>query len=115
MKRLVEGGKYGDIEEINYLVFDNFKEISIYLRNVSCDLNMCRFKKCKKDCLYKNRIEELKEEYIIVVNYLLLVKWLYKDEKFLENIIVDEVYNLIEKGYDFFLSIINLKFLRYLL
>lgn len=74
MERLVEGGKYGDIEEINYSVFDNFKEISIHLRNVSCDPNMCRPKNAK-DCLYKNRIEELKEEHITVVNHSLLAKW----------------------------------------
>ncbi|HBF4255448.1 helicase C-terminal domain-containing protein [Clostridioides difficile] len=115
LKRLVEGGKYGDIEEINYSVFDNFKEISTHLRNVSCDPNMCRPKKCKKDCLYKNRIEELKEEHITVVNHSLLAKWPYKDEKPLENIIVDEAHNLTEKGYDFFSSIINSKSLRYLL
>lgn len=39
----------------------------------------------------------------------------YKDEKPLENIIVDEAHNLTEKGYDFFSSIINSKSLRYLL
>ncbi|MGO0807021.1 hypothetical protein ACTPEF_23390, partial [Clostridioides difficile] len=42
-------------------------------------------------------------------------KWPYKDEKPLENIIVDEAHNLTEKGYDFFSSIINSKSLRYLI
>lgn len=115
LERLVEGGKHGDIEEINYWVLDNFKEINVHLRNISCDPNMCRPKKCKKDCLYKKRTEELKEEHITVVNHSLLAKWPYKDEKPLENIIVDEAHNLTEKGYDFFSSIINSKSLRYLL
>ncbi|HGS9923461.1 TPA: exonuclease, partial [Clostridioides difficile] len=48
-------------------------------------------------------------------NHSLLAKWPYKDEKPLENIIVDEAHNLTEKGYDFFSSIINSKSLRYLL
>lgn len=115
LERLVEGGKYGDIEEINYWVLDNFKEINTHLRNISCDPNMCKPKKCKKECLYKNRTEELKDEHITVINHSLLAKWPYKDEKPLENIIVDEAHNLTEKGYDFFSSIINSKSLRYLL
>ena len=46
--------------------------------------------------------EELKDEDITVVNHSLLARWPYTDEKPMENIIVDEAHNLVEKGYDFF-------------
>ena len=76
---------------------------------------MCRPKKCFKDCLYKKRTEELKEEDITVINHSLLAKWPYKEEKPLEHIIVDEGHNLAEKGYDFFSSVIDYKMLNYFL
>ncbi|MBO3445182.1 helicase C-terminal domain-containing protein [Clostridium sp. CCUG 7971] len=113
LERLTEEGKYGDIEEISHLIIQRFKELELHLRYVCCDPNLCRPKKCFKNCLYKNRIEELKEEDITVINHSLLAKWPYKEEKPLENIIVDEGHNLVEKGYEFFSSIIDYKMLNY--
>ncbi|MEF9992042.1 MAG: helicase C-terminal domain-containing protein [Romboutsia sp.] len=113
IEQLVEDGKYGDIEEINYWVLNHFEEITEHLRYVSCDPNLCRPKKCHRKCLYKNRVEELKEEDITVINHSLLAKWPYKEEKPIENIIVDEAHNLTEKGYDFFSSIIEYRSLKY--
>ncbi|RDY24661.1 exonuclease [Romboutsia maritimum] len=115
LERLVDDGKYGDIEEINYYVTNYFKNLDNHLRKVSCDPNLCRPKKCYKNCLYKKRIEELKEEDITVINHSLLAKWPYKEEKPLENIIVDEAHNLTEKGYEFFSSIVDSKVLKYFL
>ncbi|MGL6104755.1 helicase C-terminal domain-containing protein [Romboutsia sp.] len=113
LEKLIEEGRYGDIEEINYWILQHFQEIINHLRYVSCDPNLCRPKKCMKNCLYKKRIEELKEEEITVINHSLLAKWPYKEEKPLEHIIVDEAHNLVEKGYDFFSSIVNYKALNY--
>lgn len=115
LERLVEEGEYGDIEEINYWILNHFEEINTHLRYVGCDPNLCRPKKCFKDCLYKKRTEELKEEDITVINHSLLAKWPYKEEKPLEHIIVDEGHNLAEKGYDFFSSVIDYKMLNYFL
>lgn len=115
LERLVSEGKYGDIEEINYWILNNFPDIITHLRNVSCDPNLCKPKKCYKECLYKKRVEELKEEDITVVNHSLLARWPYKDEKPIENLIVDEAHNLVEKGYEFFASEIEYRSLKYFL
>ncbi|RDY29467.1 exonuclease [Romboutsia weinsteinii] len=115
LERLVEEGLYGDIEEINYWIINHFDSLENHIRHISCDPNLCRPKKCIKNCLYKRRVEELKEEDITVINHSLLSKWPYKEEKPIENIIVDEAHNLVEKGYDFFSSIVESRSLRYFL
>ncbi|MCR8745022.1 helicase C-terminal domain-containing protein [Romboutsia lituseburensis] len=115
LEQLIKDGIHGDIEEINTWITTNFPYINNHLKHVSCDPNLCRPKKCYKECLYKKRIEELKEEDITVINHSLLAKWPYKEEKPLENIIVDEGHNLVEKGYDFFSSTVEYKSLMYFL
>ena len=115
LERLVSEGKYGDIEEINHYIFNNFPEIITHLRHIACDPNLCKPKKCYKECLYKKRVEELKEEDITVVNHSLLAKWPYKDEKPIENLIVDEAHNLVEKGYEFFASEVDYRALKFFL
>ncbi len=102
IENLIKDGKYGDIEEINYWALRHFKDLQNHLLKVSCDADLCKPKKCNQKCIYKNRIEELKDEDITVINHSLLAKWPYTEEKPLENIIVDEAHNLTEKGYDFF-------------
>lgn len=115
LERLVKQGIYGDIEEINYWILSNFPDIITHLRHVACDPNLCKPKKCYKECLYKKRVEELKEEDITVVNHSLLARWPYKDEKPIENLIVDEAHNLVEKGYEFFSSEVEYRSLKYFL
>lgn len=115
LERLVSEGIYGDIEEINYWIFNNFPEIITHLRHIACDPNLCKPKKCYKECLYKKRVEELKEEDITVVNHSLLARWPYKDEKPIENLIVDEAHNLVEKGYEFFASEVEYRSLKFFL
>ena len=115
LDNLVKEGEFGDIEEINYSVIKHFEKIEEHISNVRCDPNTCKPKKCNFECLYKNRIEELVDEDITVINHSLLAKWPYKEEKPLEHIIVDEAHNLTEKGYDFFSSTIESKRLMYML
>lgn len=115
LERLTEEGKYGDIEEINYWILNYFEEMCNHLIQVACDSNLCRPKNCTKQCLYKNRVEELKEEDITIINHSLLAKWPYKEEKPLEYIIVDEAHNLVEKGYEFFSGVVNYRALNYFL
>lgn len=115
LERLVENGLYGDIEEINYWIISHFKSIINHIRQIACDPNLCKPKKCFKECLYKKRVEQLKEEDITVVNHSLLARWPYKEEKPIENLIVDEAHNLVEKGYDFFASEIDYRAFRYFL
>ena len=115
LERLVINGLYGDIEEINYWILNHFPDIINHLRQIACDPNLCKPKKCFRECLYKKRVEELKEEDITVVNHSLLAKWPYKDEKPIENLVVDEAHNLVEKGYDFFASEIEYRGMRYFL
>ncbi|MGN1033298.1 MAG: exonuclease domain-containing protein, partial [Intestinibacter sp.] len=115
IENLIKDGKYGDIEEINYWVLNHFKELQNHLRRVVCDVDLCKPKKCHENCLYKKRVEELKDEDITVVNHSLLARWPYVDEKPLENIIVDEAHNLIEKGYDFFSQEVEHSSFRYFL
>lgn len=115
LERLVEDGKYGDIEEINSWVLKHFNGIGNHIIYSSCDSNLCKPKKCYKNCLYKRRVEELKEEDITIINHSLLAKWPYKEEKPIENLIIDEAHNLTEKGYDFFSSIVDTRTLLYFL
>lgn len=115
IENLIKDGKYGDIEEINYWVLNHFKELQSHLLRVICDVDLCKPKKCYENCLYKKRVEELKDEDITVVNHSLLARWPYMDEKPLENIIVDEAHNLVEKGYDFFSQEIEYNSFRYFL
>ena len=115
IENLIKDGKYGDIEEINYWVLNHFKELQNHLNRVVCDVDLCKPKKCYENCLYKRRVEELKDEDITVVNHSLLAKWPYIDEKPLENIIVDEAHNLVEKGYDFFSQEIEYNSFKYFL
>ena len=115
IENLIKDGKYGDIEEINYWVLNHFKELQNHLNKVVCDVDLCKPKKCYENCLYKRRVEELKDEDITVVNHSLLAKWPYIDEKPLENIIVDEAHNLVEKGYDFFSQEIEYNSFKYFL
>ena len=115
LERLVEEGNYGDIEEINYWVTNHFIGIKNHITYLSCDPNLCMPKKCTKNCLYKKRVEDLKEEDITVINHSLLAKWPYKEEKAIENLIVDEAHNLTEKGYEFFSSVVNSKSFKHFL
>ena len=115
IENLIKEGKYGDIEEISYLLLEHFKELREHIMKVACDVDLCKPKKCGENCLYKKRVEELKDEDITVVNHSLLAKWPYTDEKPMENIIVDEAHNLVEKGYDFFSQEIEYKNFRYFL
>lgn len=115
LERLVEEGNYGDIEEINYWVIKHFEGINNHIIYSSCDPNLCKPKKCIKNCLYKKRVEELKEEDITIINHSLLAKWPYKEEKPIENLIVDEAHNLTEKGYEFFSGIVDSRVLLYFL
>ena len=48
---------------------------------VACDVDLCKPKKCGENCIYKKRVEELKDEDITVVNHSLLAKWPYTDKK----------------------------------
>lgn len=115
IENLIKDGKYGDIEEINYWVLNHFKELKNHLFKVNCDVDLCKPKKCHENCLYKKRVEELKDEDITVVNHSLLARWPYIEEKPIENIIVDEAHNLVEKGYDFFSEEIEYNSFRYFL
>ena len=115
IENLIKDGIYGDIEEISYWLLENFPELQYHINRVVCDVDLCKPKKCFENCLYKKRVEELKEEDITVVNHSLLARWPYMDEKPIENIIVDEAHNLVEKGYDFFSEEIEYNSLRYFL
>ena len=80
IENLIKEGKYGDIEEISYLLLEHFKELREHIMKVVCDVDLCKPKKCGENCLYKKRVEELKDEDITVVNHSLLAKWPYTDE-----------------------------------
>lgn len=115
IENLIKDGIYGDIEEINYLLLETFPNLQSHINKVVCDVDLCKPKKCFESCLYKKRVEELKDEDITVVNHSLLARWPYTDEKPMENIIVDEAHNLVEKGYDFFSEEIEYNALRHFL
>ncbi len=102
--RLIQEGKYGDIEEISQDIYDIFEDIEILIYSLRCESDICYPDKCFEKCFYKSRIKELPKEHITVINHSLLAKWPYKEKKSLDYLIVDEAHNLMEKSYDFFTS-----------
>jgi len=100
-RRLAEDGNYGDIENINYVVYKHFK-LDKYVNQVNCDNDNCNLEKCKKVCYLRKRYNELPEENITVINHSLLACWPYCEKKKINHIILDEGHNLMEKCYDFF-------------
>lgn len=106
LKRLVENGEYGDIENINYWAYSYF-EIEKYLDEVNCDSDECNLGKCNKPCYLRKRYNELPQENITVVNHSLLASWPYEEKREINNVIIDEAHNLMEKAYDFFAEEFN--------
>lgn len=99
--RLSKGGNFGDLENINYWAFDYFN-IGKYINNINCDSETCNLDKCRKECYLRNRYNELQSEDITVVNHSLLASWPYGEKKKIQNLILDEAHNLMDKAYDFF-------------
>ena len=108
LKRLVSDGEYGDIESINYWAYCHFS-IERYIDDINCDSDECNLNKCSKPCYLKKRYNELSSENITVVNHSLLASWPYEEKRELNNLIIDEAHNLMEKSYDFFAEEFNSK------
>lgn len=101
IKRLVQSGKYGDIENLSLWCRNHFK-LDLYFKDITCDSEKCNLDKCKKPCFLRNRYEELPWENITVINHSLLASWPYSEKKKIFHLIIDEAHNLMEKCYDFF-------------
>ena len=93
----------GDIEDINYWVRNHF-EIDKIVDECSCDSEYCDIKSCeyKEQCFYAKEVEKLKEANIIIINHSLLLKWPYRTEVEIKNLIVDEAHNLKKEVYSAF-------------
>ena len=105
IQRLIENGEFGDIEEINSWPKDNFNNLYHHLNNIRIESELCFPKKCiySRKCYYSNKIRELKDANIIVVNHSLMLSWAYTNEVGpMKNIIVDEAHNLIDQCYNAF-------------
>lgn len=101
LRRLVENGEYGDIENISYWIIRHFN-LDNYFKDVTCDSDSCNLEKCTKPCYLRKRYNELPTENVTVINHSLLSCWPYCEKKKINHIIIDEAHNLMEKCYDFF-------------
>lgn len=105
IRRYIKEKGLGDIEQINYTIRKVFYlDRLIYQCNCDselCDINSCRH---KESCYYANKVQQLKESQLIVVNHSLLLKWPYKTILPLKNIVVDEAHNLSKEAFDAFES-----------
>ncbi|WP_315080078.1 helicase C-terminal domain-containing protein [uncultured Clostridium sp.] len=101
LRRLCDGGKHGDIENISYWAYIHF-EIDKYLKAINCDNESCDLDRCIKPCYLKNRYNELPSENITVINHSLLSCYPYCEKKKINHLIIDEAHNLMDKCYDFF-------------
>ncbi|WP_252225349.1 helicase C-terminal domain-containing protein [Clostridium sp. ZBS2] len=101
LRRLCDGGKHGDIENISYWAYIHF-EIDKYLKAINCDNESCDLDRCIKPCYLKNRYNELPSENITVINHSLLSCYPYSEKKKINHLIIDEAHNLMDKCYDFF-------------
>lgn len=114
LRRLVQDGRYGDIESINYTIYKHLK-IDKYVDKINCDNDNCNLEKCKKACYLRKRYNDLPEENLTVINHSLLACWPYGEKKRINHIILDEGHNLMEKCYDFFCEEFNSEeFLKFL-
>lgn len=97
--------KKGDVENINEDIRRRFS-IDKLLEECLCDSEYCDIKSCeyKEQCYYAHEVEKLKEANIIVVNHSLLLKWPYKADVEIKNLIIDEAHNLKKEVYDAFES-----------
>jgi ATP-dependent DNA helicase DinG len=105
IQRLIENGEFGDIEEINSWAKDNLNNLNYHLNNIRIESELCFPKRCiySRKCYYANKIKELKEANIIVVNHSLMLNWAYNTEVgAMKNIVVDEAHNLIDQCYNAF-------------
>ncbi|MGL5086958.1 MAG: DEAD/DEAH box helicase, partial [Clostridium sp.] len=101
IKRLIIGGKYGDIENISLFAYKHF-DLSKHMKNICCESESCNLDKCIRNCYLKNRYNELPFDNITVINHSLLASWPYGEKKKIFHLIIDEAHNLMEKSYDFF-------------
>ncbi len=105
IRRYIKEKGLGDVEQINYAIRKAF-----YLDNLiyqcNCDSELCDINSCshKESCYYANKVQQLKESQLIVVNHSLLLKWPYKTVLPLKNIVVDEAHNLSKEAFDAFES-----------
>lgn len=108
IKRLINGGKYGDIENISFWAYNHF-EIDKYISYLCCESENCNLDRCIRTCYLKNRYNELPLDNITVINHSLLASWPYGEKKKIHHLIIDEAHNLMEKSYDFFSEEFNSK------
>ncbi len=101
LRNYCSDGNYGDIENINYVIFKHFN-LEKYIGGFNCDNDNCELEKCRKNCYLRNRYNELSHENITVINHSLLACWPYNEKKKINHLIIDEGHNLMEKCYDFF-------------
>lgn len=104
LHRYAYGGKFGDSEEINYWVIDNFNLKSLISHcnagNDNCDINAC-----SRLCFYKETVESMEESNLIILNHALLLRWPYKEE--VKNVILDEAHNLKDLLFDVYAERLN--------
>ncbi|WP_244835418.1 helicase C-terminal domain-containing protein [Clostridium sp. BJN0001] len=101
IRRFIKGGKFGDIDDINFSMYRKFN-VSYYINDIVCDSDYCDTSLCKKECYFKNKCLNLSDENITVINHSLLACWPYKEKKKISHLIIDEAHNLLDKCYDFF-------------
>jgi ATP-dependent DNA helicase DinG len=106
LKQLTKEGKYGDLENINYWAMVHFN-INLFKQHINCESDNCDLDTCKKQCYLRNRYNKLSEDNITVVNHSLLANWPYGEKRKINNLIIDEAHNLMEKAYDFFTQEFN--------
>lgn len=99
-------GQFGDYEDINYWIIDNFS-INSLLPHCRCDSDGCDIKHCRHLCFYKDTVEKLKDTNLIILNHSLLLKWPYDAE--IEHVIIDEGHNLSDSIYDAYANCLNSK------
>lgn len=97
-------GNFGDYEDINYWIIDNFN-IQSLIPLCRCDSDSCDIKYCHSNCFYKNTVEQLKDCNIVILNHALLLKWPYEEE--IKNVIIDEAHNLSDSIFDAYADSIN--------
>ena len=85
----------GNVEELNFWARKHFKKLDYHLNFLTSDGETCTGRKCSEgiSCYYYNKITELENSNVVVINHSLFLKWPYPEIK-IENIVLDEAHNL---------------------
>ncbi len=108
--------KGGEVEEIPYWFRKHNSILELILPLIRCRREDCHGLRCRyyRECFYWNKVEEMEESHLCVINHSLLLTW-PGNYPGIKRLIIDEAHTLEEKAYTTFTDEVSLNELNTLL